>query len=1242
MEAFATSFVAQDSLQELFPQATVESVAWVEVKDDLGVWHIDLAPKGHLILGTSTKYRALLSWSMDEFTFPEETSPQYVLLERAATRCTIAEAGEGEEHPSWTLEVTDTTQRRVALRDLTTIPNSSIDHQPVDTAKWAQNGVMAWYAPGSAPCGCVATAQAQIMHALEWPVYAEGFFEADLSYTSSAGVTTTETYAFSPYSKFDYSIMDDVLADYQNRLLGNHQVARLVLLNDILAKMNFKDGGSGAVGPWAATMPWTVDPNSRKLNETNGKVSYTQEDINYIKQTMAAGVPIACTIPGHAIVASGYALYNEAPYVRLNYGWGGSSSGWYHIDDVEEYAITYPKRTVQCDPIPAVSTATPQLSWHLPKCYTTDVEGFTVTATLIPKTFSKLQTWTDNFAELSGDVAGNTKALRVNANQLQVYYPDFDTVAPKILYTWEPIFVPTKDSKWSFSYQHWYARGEVHFQVLPLGGVWETIHVIDPGTNNSQSNWISQTIDLDDYAGVPCQFRLFFYPTVYANVAYAGFVNFALREMSISQLEQVLTAKDAMEPIQVLGATTCAYTFDDGILTPGERYAFTVTPVFADSRKAAASMPCYTQIADTTTAAEGFVTMTFSSPSQEAYNLSSMLFDQNTRRHCTTLGYSVIRLETTPAAAALEFHSSHPTTYPDAAFTVEKLGNGVFDIIINSAQMSTSSFVNDRLNLSVVALSEAGTRTSHELSLVFTDSSFAVSETLPNYGGNFPTELFAEVDGGEQTLESLTWTDAAGTEYDNDEIKWSYVSSTLITVSSGTLTLDGSRPLKGTLLIDHGAKVTLTEEEALTNLCVVGSGTLDCNGIFPTKRDGLLDTTWWQGTVELSGNIDLNSTTTSLEALGHEGSKLLISGTVTGYLAREKTCTVPLELNGSLTIDDGYSNTSYTFAKLTGTGTFINHRTKSGEIAYTIQFNDIEDFEGSLKINDKNINTRFVIGDLENAAPGAIVVSSGKVATLGSTAEWSAPNGVILYGTLAGSGTITGNVTFNEGSTLDVTQGALTVKGQVTGSTTVNGFGPLLKGDALTATNFQATGDSMIVSGAEGLVHTKRPSLKTDGMETVSEGAATIIAQKAAAAGLYDFTLDAGSSNPAGAELFDHVVKVTQQARNGSSGVVKVAYDFGIQAMTIQFLTTAEKVSADGLYLVVTAVVDNGDATTPAAYATGTEVQLLLDGTVLEGTTVIASEAGVVKIAVPYATFTLVAGEANAAHEFTVKAVNTP
>lgn len=1212
----AQDIVTRESFQGIMAGRTVESVAWVALEDDCGVWAVALSPGGHLILSSSTKYRAMISWGNEAFTIPDRASPQYALLLRAAKRAAAAEAGDGEEHPSWTI------RGGVSLLSTSvTLPEDSIVHQPVDTTNWAQTGVMAWYVPGNAPCGCVATATSQIMRALEWPVYAEGFFEADLNYTPSGGTTTTETYAFSPYSKIDYSVMADNLSGYDPHY-NNQQVARLVLLNDILAKMNFADGGSGSIGAWASTTPWTTEANCRKLNDS--KTSYTAEDIAYIEQSMEDRIPIACTIPGHEIYASGYAFYEDEPYVRINYGWGGSSNGWYHVDDTDEYIIVYPLRTVQCDPLTAVSSATPKISWHLPTCYDDKVNGFTITATEIPESAATNVMWRDTFTELSGAVTGNRQSLSVSSSQLHVSMSGSIDSAGKVVYTWDPIFVPTADSMWTFQHKNYYARGPIHFQVLPLGGVWETVLEIDPGVDVS-TNWEYTAIDLAEYAGQPIQLRLFAHPTVYANYCYYV-TTFSMADMNVTGLSQVITASTKTFTIE--DAMAREHTIPSGALTAGARYAFTVTPNFTDTTvQTYESMPCYTQIADSTTSVESFATMTFSSPSPEAYARSSMVMDQNIYRHCTFSGYSHIRLTTDPSIEHVDLHSSHPTTYPDAAFTVEKYSDGVFDIIIDSNQMPAEPRVNDRLNLSVSALTAKGTRTTRELSLVFTSNeTFAVSETLPTPEGVvYPTELYAEVTGGEQTFDSLIWSDITdGTEYTTSEIKWAYVTTANIIVSDGTLVLDGAQTVSGMLQIYPDARVKLTTAEALGNWNVMGSGTLECAGVFPTKRGGLTDA-WWMGTVELTGDITLANVNESLEVLGHSGSTLRVTGNVTGYLAIEKTCAIPLELNGSITITDGYTNGWYIFSKLTGSGTFIHNR----NLVYPIVFADASEFKGTLTVSQAN--AQLVIGNKGDAIAGAIVVSADATAVVADEKTWSAPNGVTVEGTLGGSGTVESDLTFASGSTLDATQGMLTVTGAVSAANIPvvvdeNSYGRILTAENLAADSFTLTETTaLLLVDADGLVCTTRPSLAVRGVETVSSSAANLIAQAASDSEVYNFTLDPTSDHPDGVELFENVISVEQ-----GSDVVKIDYDFGIQSVIVQNLT-------DGLHIVLAvAVMRDGAA---ADYADGTQVKVLLNGTELTTAEVLDDSApGVLKIAVPYSELKKTQAPSDA-FIFTVKAV---
>lgn len=695
----AQNIVSRDSFQGIMAGKTVTSVTWVALEDGYGVWAVSLSPNGHLILGHSTKYRAMISWSEEPFVIPDRASPQYALLLRAAQRAAAAEAGDGEEHPSWNINRASFLALTPAPSDF---PDGAILHPPVETADWNQRDVMAWYAPGDAPCGCVATSNAQLMHSLQWPVYPETHLTATLSYTNADDASTSERYAFSPYSKFDYAKMATSTLSNDDPHDESQQAARLVLFNDILAKMRFDYGGSEAVADWAAVTPWTTEVDHRVLGSRS---TYSEEDIAAVKAVMAAGIPIMVGLPTHAFIASGYALHEEESYVRLNFGYGGYRNGWYHIDSATEYMIVYPIRSAQCDPLPAISPATPTLSWHLPTCYDNKVTGFTVSATEIPESTATNESWRDSFFSLTGTVTGNRKAMKTASGGLQISMTDVPNNAPKVLYTWAPIYVPSEEGAWSFYWKTSAARGPILFQVLPLGGVWETVLEV-----TASANWKFETIDLSKYAGQPIKLRLFAHPTVYSNYI-TNATTFSMADMYLTGLSQVID--EPTKTFTVNDAAAREYTIPSGQLTAGARYAFSVTPTFTEAADTTyPSMPCFTQIADGTTPAESFTTMTFTSPSPEAQTLSGMAILQNTFRYCTYSGQSVIRLETDASIETLELHSSHPDAYPLSAFSVKTYGSGLFDIVVDGTVLPTSPRVNDQVNLSVSALTAKGTRTT--------------------------------------------------------------------------------------------------------------------------------------------------------------------------------------------------------------------------------------------------------------------------------------------------------------------------------------------------------------------------------------------------------------------------------------------------------------------------------------------------------------------------------------------------
>lgn len=722
----AEKLVAQD-LQGLLPGRTVNAVERITLEDTLGVWAVKLAPAGHLILADSTKYRPLISFSENDFVAPEADTPQYAALHAAATRVAAAEAADGEENAAWS-------NSGVSLFATTGTPDSnSITAQPIDTALWYQFNALAWYTPGTAPNGCVATAQSQAMHGLQWPVYPERFFETELNYTDSSSNTTTETYRFTPYSKFDYSKMSNTYADLAANTANNHQVARLALMNDIISKMVFKHNVSTTTVPPATITPWSY--NLEKCERANISTEFSEANKTAIQNAMEAGFPVACHTASHAVLASGYATINSVPYVRLNYGYAlqadnnDRTTAWYHIDDndVTTFSITNPTKAVQCDPLPAITSASPTITWYIPKCYagdyTTDVTGFSVKA--VPVT-AEAATWTcgqDDFA--AGAVAGNTRFITTSKDGVVVNMNQSGYDYPFIYYTLDPLFIPTADSKWNTTYSaNGVSGGKVTLQVLPLGGAWENVETVA----TSDIADATAEISLAKYAGKPCKLRYFINSlNTYSETFKATAISVTATQVVDKSAETETFATIENEKGEF------AFTSSFSNLIAGTAYVFAVTPTFSDGTNTTTGTTgyCYTRIADGSTyVEEDFATFEVTSPSTEAQSNENMRIEENFFRYCTYNGTSYIRVNAGANAKTLDVYSSHLTAFPDDAFTVTSYNNGIFDIKVDNTKVPESPRVNDRVNLSLVATTDAGTISSHELSLAF-DNSKAVAESEP-------------------------------------------------------------------------------------------------------------------------------------------------------------------------------------------------------------------------------------------------------------------------------------------------------------------------------------------------------------------------------------------------------------------------------------------------------------------------------------------------------------------------------
>ena len=199
--------------------------------------------------------------------------------------------------------------------------------------------------------------------------------------------------------------------------------------------------------------------------------------------------------------------------------------------------------------------------------------------------------------------------------------------------------------------------------------------------------------------------------------------------------------------------------------------------------------------------------------------------------------------------------------------------------------------------------------------------------------------------------------------------------------------------VNGTLNVDG----TLASDS--TTAAVSGSGTVVFTGRAPTPTG---DTWWknaaWTGTVQMK-SVTLVGTSLAFNDYGNTGSVLELNG-CSGWLTPPYTCTVPLKITGTLSLNNGYSGKENAFK----VGTLLGDGTISGSSnAPTMVFNvttDWSGFTGKIALNNKCVVFGSTIPD--TLAEGAIYIAEGAQVTVQNTADaaWWGVGGIKVDGEL--------------------------------------------------------------------------------------------------------------------------------------------------------------------------------------------------------------------------------------------------
>lgn len=214
------------------------------------------------------------------------------------------------------------------------------------TTAWSQEGVSGgycynYYTPNHYPCGCVATAFAQLLYCWKWPTDS---ITTRWDYSGDNGSGGTWTLAKgSTLGPWAWSSMaDNPSSDTQRKAVGQlcWDCGRLV-------NMAYSSVGSGA--SVANVRRRLLEEIAYASSQFYAKTSGIDTEVlkKAVIPSLEAGCPVLMGIftsdmaNGHAILGDGYGYSGGSFYMHLNLGWGNNSSynTWYQPPTIQGYTM---------------------------------------------------------------------------------------------------------------------------------------------------------------------------------------------------------------------------------------------------------------------------------------------------------------------------------------------------------------------------------------------------------------------------------------------------------------------------------------------------------------------------------------------------------------------------------------------------------------------------------------------------------------------------------------------------------------------------------------------------------------------------------------------------------------------------------------------------------------------------------------------------------------------------------------
>jgi uncharacterized repeat protein (TIGR02543 family) len=232
-----------------------------------------------------------------------------------------------------------------SARETQGVPSvSDVRVAPLMQSKWGQKaagGINTYnrLTPNNYPCGCVATAGAQLMRYHEWPTAA---VPQETFHCRVNGAGTDLTLFGGPYAWQNMPFVPDSATPTAQR----DAISAITRDVGVAVHMQYASSTSGAHTPLLAAAFTDTFGYASACVVSDYESGVDQHLPNAALTNLDAGFPVGLSINGssggHAVVGDGYGFSGGQLYVHLNMGWSGNDDVWYNLPvfDTTHYSFS--------------------------------------------------------------------------------------------------------------------------------------------------------------------------------------------------------------------------------------------------------------------------------------------------------------------------------------------------------------------------------------------------------------------------------------------------------------------------------------------------------------------------------------------------------------------------------------------------------------------------------------------------------------------------------------------------------------------------------------------------------------------------------------------------------------------------------------------------------------------------------------------------------------------------------------